>query len=244
MISRADHAISEAVAAWTGAFPQVRVTRFLSSRPAAEAILHESADVGLIVVGAHGSVPASDPVARRCVAAMPCPVAIVPHYLTVVERERLLGCAGRLSRHRCTEMAATGIAALRHYQVAWLRPDVLAGVTVAAYLVPQVMAYAEVAGLPPVVGLWAISAALARLRRPRVVAAAVGGARVDHRADDRRDVAPLAAGDPARYAALAAALALLVGGLCLWPGWPGWASSPTCCPSPCWSATWPGSPCS
>ena len=89
-ISRADYAISEAVAAWTGQFPQVRVTRFLSSRPAAEAILHESADVGLIVVGAHGSVPASDPVARRCVAAMPCPVAIVPHHLTVVERERLL----------------------------------------------------------------------------------------------------------------------------------------------------------
>jgi hypothetical protein len=89
-ISRADHAISEAVGAWIGEFPQVRVTRFLSSRPAAEAILHESADVGLIVVGAHGSVPVADPVARRCVAAMPCPVAIVPHHLTVVERERLL----------------------------------------------------------------------------------------------------------------------------------------------------------
>ncbi|MEV0804062.1 universal stress protein [Kribbella sp. NPDC050281] len=89
-ISRADHTISEAVAAWTSEFPQVRLTRFLSGRPAAEAILHESEDVGLIVVGAHGSVPATDPVARRCVAAMPCPVAIVPHHLTVVERERLL----------------------------------------------------------------------------------------------------------------------------------------------------------
>ncbi|WP_406054623.1 universal stress protein [Kribbella sp. NBC_00889] len=89
-ISRADHTISEAVAAWTSEFPQVRVTRFLSSRPAVEAILHESKDAGLIVVGAHGSVPATDPVARRCVAAMPCPVAIVPHHLTVVERERLL----------------------------------------------------------------------------------------------------------------------------------------------------------
>ena len=31
----------------------------------------------------------------------------------------------------------------------------LAGVTVAAYLVPQVMAYATIAGLPPVTGLWA-----------------------------------------------------------------------------------------
>ncbi|MFG1813514.1 universal stress protein [Kribbella sp. NPDC049174] len=89
-ITRADHTISEAVAAWTREFPQVRVTRYLSSRPAAEAILHESADVGLIVVGSHDSVPAADPVARRCVAAMPCPVAIVPHHLTLAERERLL----------------------------------------------------------------------------------------------------------------------------------------------------------
>ena len=35
------------------------------------------------------------------------------------------------------------------------RGDPLAGVTVAAYLVPQVMAYAEVAGLPAITGLWA-----------------------------------------------------------------------------------------
>lgn len=41
------------------------------------------------------------------------------------------------------------------YQREWLRGDVLAGVTVAAYLVPQVMAYATIAGLPPVAGLWA-----------------------------------------------------------------------------------------
>ena len=34
---------------------------------------------------------------------------------------------------------------LRGYQRSWLRGDLLAGVTVAAYLVPQVMAYAVVA---------------------------------------------------------------------------------------------------
>jgi MFS superfamily sulfate permease-like transporter len=32
---------------------------------------------------------------------------------------------------------------------------VLAGVTVAAYMVPQVMGYAAIAGLPPITGLWA-----------------------------------------------------------------------------------------
>jgi SulP family sulfate permease len=46
------------------------------------------------------------------------------------------------------------------YQRGWLRGDVLAGVTITAYLIPQVMAYAEVAGLPAVVGLWASVGAL------------------------------------------------------------------------------------
>ncbi|MDQ0958208.1 MFS superfamily sulfate permease-like transporter [Streptomyces sp. B4I13] len=54
-----------------------------------------------------------------------------------------------------------GLGALFGYRRSWLRGDVLAGVTVAAYLVPQVMAYAGVAGLPPVAGLWAILPALA-----------------------------------------------------------------------------------
>jgi MFS superfamily sulfate permease-like transporter len=36
----------------------------------------------------------------------------------------------------------------------WLRGYLVAGVTVAAYLVPQVMAYAAVAGLQPVAGRW------------------------------------------------------------------------------------------
>ncbi len=48
-----------------------------------------------------------------------------------------------------------GLAVLTAYDRRWLRPDIIAGLTVSAYLVPQVMAYAEIAGLPPVVGLWA-----------------------------------------------------------------------------------------
>jgi|SRR5680860_438351 len=46
------------------------------------------------------------------------------------------------------------------YRRGWLRGDVRAGVTITAYLIPQVMAYAEVAGLPAVVGLWAPVGAL------------------------------------------------------------------------------------
>ena len=42
-----------------------------------------------------------------------------------------------------------------------LRRDVLAGVTVAAYLVPQVLAYSGLARMPPEAGLWAAFVALA-----------------------------------------------------------------------------------
>jgi sulfate permease, SulP family len=54
-----------------------------------------------------------------------------------------------------------GVDQLRGYERSWLRGDTLAGITVAAYLIPQVMAYAGLAGLEPVVGLWAILPALA-----------------------------------------------------------------------------------
>ena len=46
------------------------------------------------------------------------------------------------------------------YERGWLRGDLLAGVTVTAYLIPQVMAYAELAGLPAVTGLWAAVGAM------------------------------------------------------------------------------------
>ena len=39
------------------------------------------------------------------------------------------------------------------YQRPCLRGDVVAGVTVTAYLLPQVMAYADVAGMPAVAGI-------------------------------------------------------------------------------------------
>ena len=42
-----------------------------------------------------------------------------------------------------------GIPMLRSYRRSWLRFDLVAGVVLAAILVPQGMAYAELAGLPP-----------------------------------------------------------------------------------------------
>ncbi|MCZ4604213.1 sulfate permease [Streptomyces sp. Lzd4kr] len=108
-----------------------------------------------------------------------------------------------------------GVVALLGYRRSWLRGDVLAGVTVAAYLVPQVMAYAGVAGLPPVAGLWATLPALA-------LYAVFGSSRLLSVGPESTTalmtatvVAPLAAGDPDRYATLAVTLAVTVGLLCL-----------------------------
>lgn len=44
---------------------------------------------------------------------------------------------------------------LPHYQPSWLRFDLLAGLTTAAVVIPQAMAYATIAGLPVEVGLYA-----------------------------------------------------------------------------------------
>ena len=43
---------------------------------------------------------------------------------------------------------------LRGYQPSWLRGDLAAGVTTAAVVIPQSMAYATIAGLPVQVGLY------------------------------------------------------------------------------------------
>ncbi|MFE2943081.1 SulP family inorganic anion transporter [Streptomyces sp. NPDC059255] len=108
-----------------------------------------------------------------------------------------------------------GVALLTGYRRSWLTGDVLAGVTVAAYLVPQVMAYASVAGVPPVTGLWAALPAL-------VLYALLGTSRLLSVGPESTTalmtaavVGPLAAGDPGRYGAVAATLAVTLALLCL-----------------------------
>src|ERR1700710_637311 len=51
-------------------------------------------------------------------------------------------------------------SSLRGYQRAWLRGDLIAGLTVWAVLVPESLAYASIAGVSPVVGLYAAPGAL------------------------------------------------------------------------------------
>ncbi|MEV7085495.1 SulP family inorganic anion transporter [Streptomyces sp. NPDC093085] len=104
---------------------------------------------------------------------------------------------------------------IRHRIRHRLAADLPAGLAVAAYLVPQVMAYAVVAGVPPVAGLWAVLPALG-------LYALIGTARLLSVGPESTTalmtatvVGPLAAGEPGRYAPLAAALAIAVGLLCL-----------------------------
>ncbi len=100
------------------------------------------------------------------------------------------------------------------YERAWLGRDVTAGVAVAAYLVPQVMAYSAIVGVPPVTGLWTSLVAM-------LVYAVVGGSRVLSVGPESTialmaglSVAGLAGGDPARIIELSAALSLIVGAWC------------------------------
>jgi len=92
-----------------------------------------------------------------------------------------------------------------------LRRDLVAGLTVAALALPAAMAYAELAGLSPVAGLYT-------LLLPTVAYSLLGSSRQlivgpegSIAALAATALVPLAADDPERYGSLAALLALLVG---------------------------------
>jgi sulfate permease, SulP family len=104
---------------------------------------------------------------------------------------------------------------LAEYRAFWLRPDIIAGITLAAYAIPVSLAYATLAGLPPQIGIYGYMlggigyALLGSSRQLAVgptsaislmIAAAVG---------------PLAAGDEVRYAQVASVAAFAVALLCL-----------------------------
>ncbi|MGW1503283.1 SulP family inorganic anion transporter [Streptomyces mirabilis] len=125
------------------------------------------------------------------------------------------GAAAGEGRRGLVRRVAPGLAVLAGYHRSWLRGDLLAGVTVAAYLVPQVMAYAGLAGLPPVAGLWAILPAL-------LLYTLLGSSRLLSVGPESTTalmtatvVGPLAVGAPDRYAGLAAGLAVVVGAMFL-----------------------------
>jgi len=56
--------------------------------------------------------------------------------------------------------AIPAVQAASTYRRSWLVKDVVAGVVLSTLLVPQGMAYAELAGLPPITGLYTSIACL------------------------------------------------------------------------------------
>ncbi len=110
------------------------------------------------------------------------------------------------------ETVIPGIRLARTYQRRWLRTDLIAGVTIFAILVPQGMAYGQLAGVTPVAGLYTAYIAM-------IFYALFASSRYVMIGPDSTtailvaaSVAPLVAGgDPARYATLVAMLTIMVG---------------------------------
>jgi sulfate permease, SulP family len=99
---------------------------------------------------------------------------------------------------------------LRDYRAALLRADLVSGLTLAAYAIPVALAYAALAGLPPVYGVYCYlvagpayalfgSSRQLAIGPTSAISLLVG-----------TTVATMAAGDPARYAAIAALTALVI----------------------------------
>src|SRR5438270_4786844 len=113
-----------------------------------------------------------------------------------------------------------GLRAIASYQASWLRRDVVAGIVLTTLLVPQGMAYAELAGLPAITGLYTSILCL-------VGYAIFGPSRILVLGPDS-SLGPMIAatilpilgsdGDPARAIALASMLALMVGAIMIAAG--------------------------
>ena len=119
------------------------------------------------------------------------------------------GSAGRLLR------AFPASPWFREYRREWLRSDVAAGLTLAAYLLPAAIADASLAGLPPEAGIYAClfsglvfwlfcSSRHTVITVTSALSLLMGSS-----------VATLSGGDPARQAALAACAALMTGAMAL-----------------------------
>ncbi len=100
---------------------------------------------------------------------------------------------------------------LTHYDRRFLRPDLIAGVTLAAYVLPAAIADASLAGLPPEAGLYAclfgglVFWVFCSSRHTAIAATSAISLLVG------TSIGELAGGDAARFASLAVGAALLVG---------------------------------
>ena len=111
-----------------------------------------------------------------------------------------------------------GLAIFGHYERDWLRHDLVAGLVLTSMLVPVGIAYATASGLPGICGLYATIV-------PLLVYALFGPSRILVLGPDSSlsaiilaTLAPLAGGDPKRAVALAGAMAIVSGLVCVFAG--------------------------
>jgi high affinity sulfate transporter 1 len=107
---------------------------------------------------------------------------------------------------------------LTGYRPGWLRGDVVAGLTVWAVLVPEALAYASIAGVSPVVGLYAAPGALILYAAFGSSKHLVVGPMAATAALSAAAVGDVAAGDAGAFAALTVAIALITAVLALVAG--------------------------
>jgi len=111
-----------------------------------------------------------------------------------------------------------GLQMLRRYEAAWLPHDLMAGLVLTTMLVPVGIAYAVASGVPGIYGLYATIV-------PLLAYAVFGPSRILVLGPDSALAAvilavvlPLSAGDPMRAVALASAMALVSGLVCILVG--------------------------
>jgi len=111
-----------------------------------------------------------------------------------------------------------GLQTLRHYELAWLRHDIAAGLVLTTMLVPVGIAYAVASGVPGIYGLYATII-------PLLAYALFGPSRILVLGPDSSlatlilaVVLPLSGGDPLRAIALASMMAVVSGVLCILAG--------------------------
>ena len=112
-----------------------------------------------------------------------------------------------------------GLAVFGYYRAEWFTGDLLAGISVCVIMIPSVIAYAGLMGLPPQHGLYAAFVPL--LVYPLFASSrqVIVGPDIAISLLIASTIAPLAGGDPAHAASLAALVALLSGVLLLLAAW-------------------------
>jgi sulfate permease, SulP family len=108
-----------------------------------------------------------------------------------------------------------GLALFRGIPRGLLRSEFIVAITVFAVLVPSAMAYGDLAGVNPVAGLYVALGAMVMYALFGSSKLVIMGPEATSAIMTAAAVAPLAGGDPVRYAALAALTAILVGVMAL-----------------------------